>query len=341
MSRVLLTGGSGFIASQMIGILLDHEHSVVATVRSQSKVSKLQTLYPNVPISKLDFVIVEDVGKEGAFDHAVVSEPPFEVVIHTASPFYFNVKDIKSELLDPALHGTTSILKAIKEHAPTVKKVVITSSIASIVDSIKPNDPKQIYSEADWNPVSYEAALKDVRNGYRGSKVFAEKAAWKFMEDERPNFTLATICPPLVVGPITSCIDDISKLNTSNIRFFEFITGKYKGPVIPETGNYLWADVRDVALAHVRAFEVDEAAGKRFFTVASHFCNKEIVDILRKNFPEFEDKLPDKEASGGGYPEEGPYGFSNENSTKVLGIEFMGFEKSVVDLVKSLQVIGV
>ena len=46
-------------------------------------------------------------------------------------------------------------------------------------------------------------------------------------------------------------------------------------------------------------------------------------------------------ASGGGYPEEGPYGFSNENSTKILGIQFMGFEKSVVDLVKSLKAIGV
>jgi len=232
-------------------------------------------------------------------------------------------------------------LNAIKAYAPTVKKVVITSSIASIVDSIKPNDPKQVYTEADWNPVSYETALKDVRNGYRGSKVFAEKAAWKFLEDEHPNFTLATICPPLVVGPITSCIDDASKLNTSNLRILEFFTGKYKGPVIPETGNYLWADVRDVALAHVRAFEVDEAAGKRFFTVASHFCNKEIVEILRKNFPEFEEKLPDVGASGGGYPEEGPYGFSNENSTKILGIQFMGFEKSVVDLVKSLKAIGV
>ncbi|KAL2071886.1 hypothetical protein VTL71DRAFT_13121 [Oculimacula yallundae] len=340
MSRVLLTGGSGFIASHMIGILLNRGHSVVTTVRSQAKVLKLQELYPNIPTSKLDFVVVEDVGKEGAFDRAVVSEPPFEVVIHTASPFYFDVKDIKSELLDPALHGTTNILKAIKNYAPTIKRVVITSSIAAIVDSIKPNDPKQVYTEADWNPVSYEAALKDVRNGYRGSKVFAEKAAWKFIEEENPKFTLSTICPPLVIGPITSCISSLSEVNTSNIRFLEFIAGKYKGPVIPETGNYLWADVRDVALAHVRAFEVDEAAGKRFFTVASHFCNKEVVDILRKSYPVYVEKLPDEGASGGVYPVEGPYGFSNENSTKILGIKFKGLEESVVELVKSLQKLG-
>lgn len=173
-----------------------------------------------------------------------------------------------------------------------------------------------------------------------GSKVFAEKAAWAFLDSEKPNFTLATICPPLVLGPITNCIDNISNLNTSNLRVHEFISGKYAGDVIPETGNYLWADVRDVALAHVRAFEVDEAAGKRFFTVASHFCNREIVDILRKQFPEYEGKLPVEGAKGGGYPEEGPYGFSNANSTEILGVEFMGLEKSVVDFVKSLQVGG-
>lgn len=66
--------------------MLDHGHSVVTTVRSQTNISRLKTLYPNFPTSKLDFVIVEDVGKEGAFDKAVISVPPFEVVIHTASP---------------------------------------------------------------------------------------------------------------------------------------------------------------------------------------------------------------------------------------------------------------
>lgn len=256
------------------------------------------------------------------------------------------------------------VLKAITQHAPSVMKVVITSSIAAIVDSIKANDPQQIYSEADWNPLNYETALKDVRNGYRGvspssrltrqsiaaplvsdtaegSKLFAEKAAWTFLETEKPNFTIATICPPLVIGPITSCIANPVDLNTSNLRIHEFLIGKYAGTVIPETGNYLWADVRDVALAHVRAFEVEEAAGKRFFTVAGHFCNKEIVEILRKRFPEYADMLPVEQATGGGYPEEGPYGFSNVNSTEILGIKFMGLENSVADLVGSLKLIGV
>lgn len=35
-----------------------------------------------------------------AFDNAVISEPPFEAVIHTASPYHFHAKDVK-ELLNP------------------------------------------------------------------------------------------------------------------------------------------------------------------------------------------------------------------------------------------------
>ena len=36
-----------------------------------------------------------------AFDRAVISDPPFEAVIHTASPYHFNPTDIKKDLLDP------------------------------------------------------------------------------------------------------------------------------------------------------------------------------------------------------------------------------------------------
>ena len=44
---------------------------------------------------KLDFAIVEDIAKENAFDEAVKSDPPFEALIHTASPFHFNVTDVQ------------------------------------------------------------------------------------------------------------------------------------------------------------------------------------------------------------------------------------------------------
>ena len=77
-----------------------------------------------MPQDKLDFAIVEDIAKEGAFDDAVVSNPPFEAVIHTASPFHYNITDAKKDVLDPAIMGTTGLLKAIKNGAPSVRRVV-------------------------------------------------------------------------------------------------------------------------------------------------------------------------------------------------------------------------
>ena len=140
MSRVLLTGsslivqkqdradvspgGSGFIAAHVLGVLLERGHSVVATVRTAEKGERILERHNAIPKDKLSYVIVEDIAKPGAFSKAVQSDPPFEIVVHTASPFHFNVTDPKKDLLDPAVIGTTGILKSIKQHAPTVKRVV-------------------------------------------------------------------------------------------------------------------------------------------------------------------------------------------------------------------------
>lgn len=99
---------------------------------------------------------------------AVKSDPPFDYVLHTASPFHFNVTDPVKDLLDPAIKGTTGILKAIRAYAPTVKRVVITSSFAAIINA---KQHAKEYSEENWNPVTWEEALQDTATTYRGSKV--------------------------------------------------------------------------------------------------------------------------------------------------------------------------
>ena len=98
---------------------------------------------------------------------AVVSNPPFDYVLHTASPFHFNVQDPVKDFLDPAIKGTTGILKAIKAHAPTVKRVVITSSFAAIIN---PKKHAKVYSEKVWNPATLDEAM-DHSQTYRTSKV--------------------------------------------------------------------------------------------------------------------------------------------------------------------------
>ncbi|KFY65715.1 hypothetical protein V497_01306, partial [Pseudogymnoascus sp. VKM F-4516 (FW-969)] len=343
MTRVLLTGGSGFIAAHVLESLLTRGHSVVTTVRSQEKADKIKQAYPDLGKDRLDFAIVEDIAQEGAFDKAVISDPPFESVIHTASPFHFNITDTKKDLLDPAINGTVGILKAIKKSAPTVKHVVITSSFAAILNGAKlPNWPEHTYTEEDWNPITEEQALTNPAEGYRASKTFAERAAWDFVRDEKPNFTISTVNPPMVFGPVVHYLNSLDSLNTSNQRIRDFAQGKAKDG-LPNSGVFLWIDVRDLALVHVRQIEVPEAAGKRYFATAGYFSNKEIADAIEKNFPEYKDNLPAPDARAeGDYPNgstESLHKYDNSR-VKTLGITFRTIEESTVDLVKSLKAVG-
>ena len=147
------------------------------------------------------------------------------------------------------------------------------------------------------------------------------------------------MCPPLVLGPIVNYLNSLDALNTSNQRVRNLIIGQNKKE-IPDTGTFIWVDVRDLALAHVKAIEIPEAADKRFFITAGYFSNKEICEIIRRNFPEYEKELPSKDVKGGDYPEAGLYKYDNSRTVNVLGIKFRGLEESIVDLVKSLKSVG-
>ena len=117
------------------------------------------------------------------------------------------------------------------------------------------------------------------------------------------------------------------------------MTGKCKEGLTP-TATFIWVDVRDLALAHVKAAELPIAANKRYFITAGYFSNKEIADIIREEFPDLAKALPPKDTKTGGYPEEGVYKYDNRRTVEELGIKFRGLKESVVDTVKSLQAVS-
>ncbi|KUI67090.1 Putative NADPH-dependent methylglyoxal reductase GRP2 [Cytospora mali] len=339
MTKVLLTGGSGFIAAHVLELLLANGHQVVTTVRSQDKAQGIHKAHSSLGKDRLETVIVPDIAQPGAFDE-VVKTPGIEVVLHTASPFHFNVTDPQKDLIDPAVIGTTGILKAIARSAPGVKRVVVTSSFAAIIDAAKATDPNTTFSEKSWNPVTLDDIHKDAPTAYRASKKLAEKAAWDFVNDKSngANFDLVTVNPPMVFGPVVHHLASLSSINTSNERLVALVQGKWKAnDTIPDTGVSHWVDVRDVAKAHVLAFEKPELGGHRLFTTAGFFSNKSIVDTVRKNFPELKDKLPSEDAKGGDYaPKDKVFKYDNSETTRLLGFEWRPLDKTVVDTVNSL-----
>ncbi|GMG16380.1 unnamed protein product [Aspergillus oryzae] len=174
--RVLLTGGNGFIGSHILAQLLDHGCTVCCAVRTQEKGDKILRDFA-AQQSQITITIVPDIVAPGAYDTAVQGTPAFDAVYHTASPFTYANAGSNLQFLEPAIKGTLNLLKAVKDNAPSVKRVIWTGSCASVIDYDNlVADPPRIYREADWNPVTWEEAVNgDPSKAYRGSKLFAER----------------------------------------------------------------------------------------------------------------------------------------------------------------------
>ncbi|CAJ1425617.1 unnamed protein product [Effrenium voratum] len=120
-------------------------------------------------------------------------------VMHTASPFKLDAKDVQKELIEPAVKGTEAVMKAAAK--ANIKRVVLTSSIAAVGPPMKwfqDGGDDKVWTEDDWNDEEPDNPVK----GYRASKALAEKKAWELSKEL--NVDLAVICPGFVLGPMLS-----------------------------------------------------------------------------------------------------------------------------------------
>ncbi|TGO44094.1 hypothetical protein BOTNAR_0947g00010 [Botryotinia narcissicola] len=335
--RILLTGANGFVGSWVLDHLLRQGHFVRAIIRSESKAERVSSDFPAYK-SHLDFGIVPDITAPGAFDEVVKSDPSFDVVIHTASPFLYKAITDNREFLDPAIRGTMGVLESVKKNAPEVKRVVVTSSCAAIINFTEEvvSQPQKVYTEEDWNPTTWESALEGTPNqAYQASKKFAELASWDFVEKEKPNFDLVTLTPPMVYGPLRHTIQSTKDLNQSNLRIYTGLVNLSKDAELPPNGLHAFTDVRDLAEAHVLAATLPEASGQRFIVCEGQISSQDISDILRKNIPELEERTP-KGVPGDKGLEDGSFACSSEKAGKVLGLKFRSKEETFVDLARQL-----
>ncbi|KAG8872244.1 methylglyoxal reductase (NADPH-dependent) gre2 [Tulasnella sp. 331] len=117
---------------------------------------------------------VDSTSNDGAFDQVVVG---VDAVQCMASPFHFKADD-PQEFTGPAVSGTVGVLEGIKKNAPGVKRVVIASSVASIIY----DKSSEIFNKTGWNATSPNEVKQKGKgtsavHKYRASKVLVERAA--------------------------------------------------------------------------------------------------------------------------------------------------------------------
>lgn len=116
-------------------------------------------------------------------------------------------------------------------------------------------------------------------------QTLAERAAWAFAEEE--GLPLTVINPGLILGPLIS-----NDVGSSVGLIWKLMNGKFTR--LPRYGCSI-VDVRDAALAQIRAMVEPVAAGHRFIVGGRAFTIKDLSLVLAQSFPQYKPRLPTAE----------------------------------------------
>ncbi|KAL5708079.1 hypothetical protein ACHQM5_018914 [Ranunculus cassubicifolius] len=311
---VCVTGATGYLASWLVKLLLERGYTVKASVRDPDNHSKTQHLRQLPGADARLHLFKADLLDEGVFDSIVDG---CMGVFHTASPCVIDVKDPQAELIDPAVKGTLNVLSSCAK-TPSIKRVIVTSSIAAIAYNRKPQTPDTLIDERSFSDPDF---CEELNLWYVLSKTLAEESAWKFAKDH--NIDMVTINPGMVCGPLLQ-----PTLNTTSGFILNLING---AATTYDNATVGWVDVRDVMKAHILAFETPSASG-RYCLVEKVVHFREIVAILRQLYPDI--KFPENCAVEEFLPP--TYKFCNKKATS-LGLTFIPIEVSFRETVESLK----
>lgn len=267
MTRVLVTGGTGYLARWVLVQLLKRGDDVRTTVRDPARADALRAdlARHGVPTDALDVVVADlrgDAGWAQALDGV-------EVVVHTASPLRV---PRGQDLVALAREGTRRVLTAAAR-AGARRAVATSSGVAAL-----PDDPAGVAHEGTWaTPVDGR------RHAYATSKVLAERDAWEIAR--RTGLELVTVLPTFLQGPTVGP----AGADGSTQVVARLLHGSLRA--VPDAA---WdvVDVRDVAELHVRATTSPQAAGRRLLASGEVVRWLDMARLLREALPQHADRVP-------------------------------------------------
>ncbi|KAH6637868.1 hypothetical protein C7974DRAFT_462263 [Boeremia exigua] len=302
---VLITGVSGHVGFRVLVEALSRNYSVRAVIRRSEQEAQIRrTESIKSREADLQFVVVEDLLKEGAFDGVLDG---VDGVLHVASPLPMATEDYRRDVIDPAILATTNVLTAAAK-VPSVRRVVITSSIATLLTM----DPFT-------SPIA----------AYAASKTHALAASEAFVAREQPHFDIVSILPSMVIGrnELSTAARDL-ETGTNGIVIGPLIGAKSEMPTLGASVH-----LHDVARAHVDALN-PAMSGNRRLLCSSGGLEGTVWDaakeVVRRRYAK---EVADGVFSLAGTAPSRPMRFDVSETEKLLGWEFIGFEEQVVSVV--------
>ncbi|GAA4644016.1 aldehyde reductase [Pontixanthobacter gangjinensis] len=333
---VLVTGGTGYIAGELIKQLLAKGWNIHTTVRDKAKSEAGLFERFGQPGERLKVFQAELMSDDGwAQANAGCTH-----VAHVASPLSAQTPKDENDMIVPAREGTLRALRFAK--AAGVTRFVQTSSIAAV--AYGRGDMEYTVTESDWTDVSDPDTTP-----YAKSKTIAERAARDWVAAEGGDIEFVSVNPVLVLGPV-----DSADFSPSVQPVQMLLNGKV--PRTPDIGFGV-VDTRDVADLHVRCLETPGIAGERFIAAGKFMKMIDLANVLQSGLtPQEARKVPAKAMPGwmaslfmlvnsefrSVKNELGRVRHSDaSHAEKVLGWKTRSEEESVLDCARSLIDLGV
>lgn len=272
--RVLVTGGSGYIAGVLVRQLLAQGWQVNTTVRDLKRERALRQLLGAEDGAARDQLrcFAADLMHDAGWAEAAAG---CSHLAHLASPLPVGVPRDANELIVPARDGALRALRAARDAG--VRRVVMTSSVAAIAYGHGPGEHR--FNEDDWTRLETPGIPP-----YIQSKTIAERAAREWVAKEGGGLEFCTVNPSVVLGPVAS-----ADYSASVVIVQSLLRGRV--PALPNIGFGV-VDVRDVAELHWRALTAPGMAGERFIACAGFLWLRETAAILRAELGEQARKVP-------------------------------------------------
>jgi dTDP-glucose 4,6-dehydratase len=162
MSRVLVTGGAGFIPSNLIRHLLEHTAHEVISLDALTYAGNLENLADVMSHPRLEFVHgdIRDAGLVGEIVGGV------DVIVNAAAESHVekSIREGASEFVTTNVEGTQILLDAIRE-TPVERFLLVSSS--------------EVYGTAESDPMDEEHPLNP-RSPYAATKAGGDRLVYSY-----------------------------------------------------------------------------------------------------------------------------------------------------------------